>query len=270
MDPVVWALADAKRCGGTFWWFRSLCSAVRRLGIDARQPRSDQSRFRSHKTLRSRKKRCSSSSSNSSGGGSGSDPDTQTRGIGHAPEAMLWRPLTALFSQRQSQTKPYLCKPPQPRPNCDCLWYVGILRLRVPFFAGDSRDGAVRSVRSVGRGNRSIILAGRQKWGRSTGANVSEAHWNSNKLQASREARGGRSRERVLSSVVRSSTANAAEGCWHGRSAQRSSNERETETDRAPTTRKTMQRNPSRGNIWAIEPERVAGVAGDSYRAQQQ
>ena len=147
------------------------------------------------------------------------------------------------------------------RSNCDFPGCIGIPRLRVPFFVGHSRDGAVRS---VGRGNRSI-LGGRQKWARPTGANVSEARWDSNELRATREARGGRSRESVLSSVVRSSTANAAEQCWHGKSAQRSRNERETETDREPTTRKRCRGNPSRGNIWVTEPERVAGVAGDSY-----
>ena len=153
---------------------------------------------------------------------------------------------------------------PTTRPNCDCLGCIGIARLRVPFFAARSCDGAVRS---VGRGNRSILV-GRQKWGRSTGANVSEARRNSNELRAGREARSGRSvEERVLSSVVRSSTANAAEQCWHGKSAQRSSSERETETDRESTARKTTLGNPSRGNIWAIEPDRVAGVAEDSYRA---
>ena len=113
--------------------------------------------------------------------------------------------------------KPNCMQAPTTRPNCDCLGCIGIARLRVPFFAARSCDGAVRS---FGRGNRSVLV-GRQKWGRSAGANVSEARWDGNELRAGREARSGRSvEESVLSSVVRSSTANAAEQCWHGKSAQ--------------------------------------------------
>ena len=108
MDPVVWALADARWCGGAFLVVPLPLFRTPEPGIDAQQPRSDQSRFCSHKTPRSRKKGCSSSSSSSSNSSSGGrDPDTQDPEIDQAAGSNAVATLIARFSQRRSQTKPY-------------------------------------------------------------------------------------------------------------------------------------------------------------------
>ncbi len=116
MDPVVWALADARRCGGTFLVVPLPLFRTPEPGIDAQQPRSDQSRFCSHKTPRSRKKGCSSSSSSNSNSGGGRDPDTQDPEIDQAAGSNAVAASNSTFLPAPI-TDQAVCKLPQPGPT---------------------------------------------------------------------------------------------------------------------------------------------------------
>jgi len=203
--------------------------------IDAQQSRRNQSRFRSHKTPRSRKKECSSSSS-------GSDPDAQNPGIDQAAgsNAVATSDGTFLPAPITNQT---VCKLPQPGPTVT-VWGVLVLL----GFGCRSSQRALATERS-GRSDEAIgrySEAGRSGGGRREPMCPRHAGTAMSCGQVERQEAVGQSKRvcfRAWCDQARPTRQNSA---GMERARKRSSSERETETDRESTARKKMQGNPSR------------------------